>query len=92
MEINLGDMVLLTDFESFILNHRELVHEDDLENLKMKVEAGEGAVVFDVDEDRNDLVDIVFMDGYEIFAIPKSYLKLIEDEDDEYFYVRKSDD
>ena len=81
-DITLGAMVKVQDASSFTAEELG-VDEDDFEEFKIKVAAGEYAIVFDIDNDNPALVDIVFEDGLEIFLIPRLMLELIEDEEEE---------
>lgn len=81
-DIALGAMVKVQDASSFTADELG-VDEDDFEDFKIKVEAGEYAIVFDIDDDSPELVDIVFEDGLEIFKIPKLMLALVDDEEEE---------
>jgi len=79
-DIDLGSMVRVIDGESFIADDLEL-SEEDFAEFQTKVESGSYAIVFDIDDDNPEVVDIVFEDGLEVFKIPKLNLEIIEDED-----------
>lgn len=78
-EIKLGSLVKVLDASSYTAT--ELVLDDDeFESFKLKVEDGLSAIVFDIDDDNTDLVDIVYEDGLEIFNLPKLNLEIVENE------------
>jgi hypothetical protein len=80
-EFDVGSLVTVVDASSFTAEELEL-DEEDFEEFQAAVEAELTAVVFDVDDDDPNLVDIVYESGLEVFKIPKLMLNLVIDEDD----------
>jgi hypothetical protein len=80
-EFDVGSIVTVVDASSFTAEELE-IDEEDFEEFQKAVESGLQAVVFDVDDDDESLVDIVYESGLEIFKIPKLMLNLVIDEDD----------
>lgn len=76
-EILLGSIVKVLDASTYTPEDLSLTDEE-FEEFKVKVDAGDTAIVFDEDDDNPELVDIVFEDGLEIFRIPKLDLELSE--------------
>jgi hypothetical protein len=81
-DIHLGAMVKVQDATSFTAEELG-IEEDEFEDFKIKVEQGEYAIVFDIDDESPDLVDIVFEDGLEIFRIPKLVLSIVDEDAEE---------
>jgi hypothetical protein len=81
-DIHLGSMVKVQDATSFTAEELG-IDDEDFGDFKIKVDAGEYAIVFDIDDDNPSLVDIVFEDGLEIFMIPRLVLAIVEDDEEE---------
>ena len=76
-EIVVGSIVTVMDASSFTADELELTDED-YDSFVSKVDAGETAVVFDIDDEDENKIDIVFSDGLEIFNFPRLALELTE--------------
>lgn len=72
--IDVGSLVSVVDSGAFTAEELSL-SDDEFEDFKSKVDAGELAVVFDVDDDDINKIDIVFEDGLEIFNLPRVALQ-----------------
>ena len=73
----LGSVIKVLDASSYTAEELNLTDEE-FEAFQSKVEDGLTAIVFDIDDEQPELVDIVFEDGLEIFRIPKIALEVTE--------------
>jgi hypothetical protein len=83
MKVELGSMVKVKDVSCLTSDQLGLCQED-FDELIIKAGIEELCIVFDINEENEDLVDIVFEDGLEVFGISTSHLKLVEDDDDDF--------
>jgi hypothetical protein len=80
MEIDIGTMVQVIDLSGLEPRHLQ-IDEEDFQELVEKITNGDTGVVFDVDEEDNNFVDIAFENGLEVFGISVFRLQVIEDDD-----------
>jgi len=78
--IELGMQVNVIDADSFVAEDLGL-SEDDFEEFKAKVEEKAYAIVYDINDDDDTIVNIVFEDGMEVENIPKINLVEIDEEE-----------
>lgn len=76
-DVVLGSVVKVLDTTSYTAEELFLTDEE-FQTFQTKVEDGLTAIVFDIDDEHPELVDIVFEDGLEIFKIPKINLEVTE--------------
>jgi len=80
MEIDIGSMVQIIDISG--LEPRQLqIDEEDFQELVHKIVTGDTGVVFDVDDEDENFVDVIFDDGLEVIGISKFRLLVVEDDD-----------
>ena len=79
-EIELGSMCKVIDADALTAADLGL-SDEDYEEFKAKVEEECYCIVYDINDDDDTLVNIVFEDGMEVENVPKINLQTIEDED-----------
>lgn len=79
-DFEIGCLVKVIDIEGYTKEQLQ-IDSDDFQEVLSKILDGNIGVIFDVDEDDERFVDVVFDDGIEIYGICTSRLMLVVDDD-----------